>query len=187
MNRAPVPERHHVEPPVPQPPYVAEAPEEPVLRFVLSRDGEVLVLTLIGDLDIAGQHVLDVAADRLADHDGPIRIDLSGVEFCTSTGVHFLDEQRRRCAQRALPLQVVGARPQSVRVLAICGLSDLLWPLARPTRSVTGARPRTPVGVGSGAPAATCAVPRVRPPRAACRRGGPGTGDAAGDRRGSTR
>jgi anti-anti-sigma factor len=82
------------------------------------RQGQLIVS---GDMDLATTPVLQKAVAKLAGK--PIALDLSGVAFIDSTGLHLLLDLRREHG----PLRLVGASPAVVKLLAITGTRDFLF------------------------------------------------------------
>jgi len=69
------------------------APGEDVFSLTTSTRAPCRVLSLRGELDELAAHVLDEA---LADEGGePLIVDLSGLEFICSAGIHVLLRRRR--------------------------------------------------------------------------------------------
>ncbi|MGW0658432.1 STAS domain-containing protein [Streptodolium elevatio] len=69
---------------------------------------------------------LAAATRRLAGYDGPVRVDLTGVDFPDSTGVHFLVGWQRQSRERRSTFRISGVRPHPAWVLAVCGVQELL-------------------------------------------------------------
>ncbi|MGW0665342.1 STAS domain-containing protein [Streptodolium elevatio] len=96
------------------------------LQLTWTRNGATLVLSLAGYADSDAALELDEAARRLTAHDGPVEIDLAGVGFLDSTGVHFLVNQHRHHTGHHHAFRVTRVRPHPAHVLHICGVHRLL-------------------------------------------------------------
>lgn len=55
------------------------------LRFTFRRDGPTAVVAFHGEVCFSVRPVLEVAADRLRGHTGPVQIDLADVPFLDSS------------------------------------------------------------------------------------------------------
>jgi anti-sigma B factor antagonist len=53
-------------------------------------------------------------------------VDLTGLDFLDSMGVHVLLQAKRHAAGRQLPFSVINARGLVLRVLTVIGVHDLL-------------------------------------------------------------
>jgi len=98
-------------------------------RFVVRprRDGETLVLSVEGDLDVLtaptlGTH-LDVA---LADNPSVLIVDISGVGFLSSAGISILVETHRLTSKAGIALRVVADGPATARPLRMMKLDEII-------------------------------------------------------------
>src|SRR5690348_9418100 len=89
-----------------------------------------LRLELSGELDIGG-------ARRLRDHVASIinangqgassvMVDLAGLSYCDSSGIHELIDAASRCRERALAFKVVGARASVRRVIELTNTAEII-------------------------------------------------------------
>jgi anti-anti-sigma factor len=98
------------------------------LSFRTNVTGDVAVIALEGELDIAGAELLEHEMERvIGDHDpGALVLDLSRLEFMDSTGLRLVvlasDDARR--AQRSFAL--VRGRPEVHRVFEITRMNEWL-------------------------------------------------------------
>jgi anti-anti-sigma factor len=100
----------------------------PEFSVTVGRSHEAITLTVAGELDIA-------TAPRVADHLAAIDaaggtervvLDLGGLTFLDSSGVALLLGAARRAEAAGRALTIVRTPPEARRVLALCGLLDLL-------------------------------------------------------------
>lgn len=84
-----------------------------------------VVVTCAGELDLATVDALTDALDRVRRSDPtPVVIDLSAVTYLGSTGLNEL-VRAYKCLGRSR-LRVVTARPETLRLLRITGLDEVL-------------------------------------------------------------
>ncbi len=99
-----------------------------LLSFKTTVIGDVAVVALSGELDVAGAGLLEHELARVAtDHDPPhLLLDLSGLEFMDSTGLRLvvLAEERARLGDRRL--SVVRGSADVHRVFAITRMTERL-------------------------------------------------------------
>jgi anti-sigma B factor antagonist len=90
-------------------------------------EGRVL-LTPVGEIDMAGIAPLDRALDAVLDRPGTVEIlvDLAEVPFLDSTGVGSLLRGAAEAVGRGATLRVVNPRPVVARVLRITAVDGLL-------------------------------------------------------------
>jgi anti-sigma B factor antagonist len=98
-------------------------------RFVVRprRDGETLVLSVEGDLDVLtaptlGTH-LDVA---LTDNPSLLIVDISRVGFLSSAGISILVETHRLTSKAGISLRVVADGPATARPMRMMGIDDII-------------------------------------------------------------
>jgi anti-anti-sigma factor len=99
----------------------------PNLRVQDFRAGTWHTLALSGELDLASQPVFTEVLDRIrmTALEG-IALDLSGVTFLDSTGIHAVFTLHTRCQERDIALRIVPGPSQVQRVFSLCGLLDSL-------------------------------------------------------------
>jgi anti-anti-sigma factor len=61
-----------------------------------TKDGDTLIVTISGEIDLPSWQPLHALAERLHDHDGPVVLDLSEVGFCDSVAIRFLLTTREK-------------------------------------------------------------------------------------------
>jgi len=87
-------------------------------------DGRAITLEVSGQLDLLSSPVLERA---LADADAELVIvDLRGLEFMDSTGLHVLVQAHQRVHDAGRRLALVRASPNVQRLFDLTGLSDAL-------------------------------------------------------------
>ncbi|PWI42840.1 STAS domain-containing protein [Streptomyces sp. ICBB 8177] len=85
-----------------------------------------VVLALTGDIDRDESVVLAEAAASVGEGDRDLRVDLSGVRFMDSSGLHFLVALRNEAEARGARFSLSGVRPQAARLVRLVGLEDFL-------------------------------------------------------------
>ncbi|GAA4958879.1 STAS domain-containing protein [Actinoplanes utahensis] len=87
----------------------------------------VAVLTVSGEIDRASREVLaTAAADVLEQGRHRLVLDLTGLEFCDSSGLSLFVELHRRTLALAGGLRLGGARPLVATVILATSLDRLL-------------------------------------------------------------
>jgi anti-sigma B factor antagonist len=100
--------------------------DEGVFSARVNLVGDVLELTITGDLDIATEReLLETLAGNLASAPARVVIDLAGISFIDSSGLRGLLRCRDELAGRAVPLSIaVGDNPRVTRLLDIAGVQS---------------------------------------------------------------
>jgi anti-anti-sigma factor len=93
------------------------------LTFVQDR----VVVTVRGELDVATNPLLRAALAELVAAPGVpcVVVDLGGVTFIDSAGVHALVEASRRLRGRGGELVLSGVKAGAFKVLDVCGLTSV--------------------------------------------------------------
>ncbi|HEY8472865.1 MAG TPA: STAS domain-containing protein [Natronosporangium sp.] len=88
------------------------------------RDGDVLTLSVSGEVDLATSPVVDDAITEAIVTSGAntVSVDLSAVEFLDSSGIALLLKGRRRADERGVAYRVTGAQGTPLQVLRIAGV-----------------------------------------------------------------
>jgi anti-anti-sigma factor len=96
-------------------------------RAELSVHGDLAVVTLSGELDLASSPALAEELERLATS-GPTRVvlDLRELEFMDSTGLSTLAVAQAQLKQNGQRLTVVRGTAQVQRLLELTGVADRL-------------------------------------------------------------
>jgi anti-sigma B factor antagonist len=98
----------------------------PLLTIAVSDRSDPIVVTLTGELDIAGQGAFESAI--LPTWDIPaagILLDFSGLTFMDSTGLSSVIRVHKRCVHENRSLEVLASEPV-LRVFRITGLTGVL-------------------------------------------------------------
>ena len=94
---------------------------------VVDNPDESIVVTVRGQLDIDSAAVLNTTLDQVLDRPVPrIVVDLSGVEFCDSTGLSAFVVGHRRAAEAGGWVRLAAPSPWLTRLLDTVGLSRRL-------------------------------------------------------------
>lgn len=80
-----------------------------------------------GEVDLANVDQLRAAIHRLTGHTGPIIIDLAGLEFIDSTGIHAIVCAHANATEVGIPLILAPPTGQPMRAFEIAGLATRLF------------------------------------------------------------
>lgn len=118
-------------------------PAAPLVASV-STEGAATVVTLRGEADLFTLPiVVDVLARAIADHDGPVIVDLALTEFIDSGTVRTLARAWTFLDDRGRKLTVRSPSTMAVRMLELFGLTHRIEPDRTPTPSAAGDNNRT--------------------------------------------
>lgn len=103
----------------------------------LAQDDHV-VIAVHGEIDLYTVPRLQRELTAALEAGGPVRliVDLSGVEFCDSTGVNALLAAHRRAREVGGDLELAAPRPSVRKILQVTGLESVFTVLDSPTQSV---------------------------------------------------
>ena len=97
----------------------------------VSEDGTCVVVHLLGEHDAANSDaLLATLAGALAVADSGLVVDLSGVQFMGAATIGVVLRVRSRAQRCGLTFTVRSPSPRALRVLGICGLLELIDPVA---------------------------------------------------------
>jgi anti-sigma B factor antagonist len=98
------------------------------LSFRTTATGDTAVISLRGELDVAGSALLDAELERIAaDHDPKtIVVDLSGLDFMDSTGLRLIVLGDARATEQGRKLVLVRGNPSVHRVFEITRMEERL-------------------------------------------------------------
>jgi anti-anti-sigma factor len=99
------------------------------LRMTTERIGLAVIVSAGGELDASNEgtwrRLLGEAA-AAAGPPGPLVVDTSGLDFMGCCAYAALAEEAKHCSQRGVGLRLVSNEPVVPRIVAACGLSELL-------------------------------------------------------------
>ena len=99
------------------------------LRMTTERCGQAVIVSAGGELDASNEatwrRLLSEAA-AAAGPPGPLVVDTSGLDFMGCCAYAALAEEAQRCQQHGVHLRLVSNQPVVARMVAACGLSELL-------------------------------------------------------------
>jgi anti-anti-sigma factor len=99
------------------------------LRATTERNGQVVIVSAGGELDASNEgtwrRLLGEAA-AAADAPGLLVVDTCGVDFMACCAYASLGDQAERCRRRGVEVHLVSSQPHVARIIAACGLSELL-------------------------------------------------------------
>ncbi|WP_025273376.1 STAS domain-containing protein [Haloglycomyces albus] len=100
---------------------------EPELGLSLSTSGSYAVVAVNGEIDMyTAPQLRDAVNDTVTKGYTNIAVDLSGVDFCDSTGLGVLVGARRNLTRRGGHLVVVAANSRIEKLLQLTGLNVVL-------------------------------------------------------------
>lgn len=129
---------------------VARLDLEPFAVDVQRRD-DVAIVQPRGELDLATVETLRVALDDIKDA-GRLVLDLRGLSFLDSTGLHLLMALHQRAQRDGFQLALLAPAAPADKPIKLLGLDQAL-PFAAPDDALdgqTGESPRSPAPGGSG-------------------------------------
>ena len=116
----------HLEIPTPTPVRAEQILRLAQLSMVSEREGDIHVLGLTGEIDLANAAAVDDELRRIEATDAAvILVDLGGISFIDSTGIKILMGAAARERERNR-LLLDSPSPAVLRVLRIAGVADLL-------------------------------------------------------------
>ncbi|MGA9493466.1 MAG: anti-sigma factor antagonist [Mycobacterium sp.] len=99
------------------------------LRATTERSDQIVIVRAGGEIDASNEttwrRLLSEAA-AAADRPGPLVIDVSGLDFMACCAYAALGEEAERCRVRGVEMRLVSTQPAVARIVAACGLSELL-------------------------------------------------------------
>ena len=91
------------------------------------RNGEGLtVVKLLGELDLSTAPQLEECLEGLGPDGADVRLDLSGLSFCDSSGISAIVTAFKRVSKQGGRLSIASPQSAVLRVLEITGLFDYL-------------------------------------------------------------
>ncbi|QFG23011.1 STAS domain-containing protein [Actinomadura sp. WMMB 499] len=96
------------------------------LNVSTASQGGHAVVTATGELDLYTAPRLQAAlAGLLRDRVDQITVDMSGIEFCDSTGMNVLLSAMKRLKEHGGSLELAAPRPAVKRILQVTGLDSV--------------------------------------------------------------
>jgi anti-sigma B factor antagonist len=84
------------------------------------------VVKLLGELDLSTTPQLEACLEGLGGDGTDVRLDLSGLSFCDSSGISAMVTASKRVSKRGGHLSIASPQPAVRSVLEITGLLDYL-------------------------------------------------------------
>jgi anti-sigma B factor antagonist len=95
------------------------------LSIEVTREGNDATVTLAGELDLSTAPDLQDALAELTGEPRTVVVDLSGLEFCDSTGLAALLGAHKALSDNGGTLQLLAPNPMLVNLVRITGLDDV--------------------------------------------------------------
>lgn len=99
------------------------------LRMTTERIGLAVIVSAGGELDASNEATwrrLLAEAGAAAGPPGPLVVDTSGLDFMGCCAYAVMAEEAEHCRRRGVQLSLVSNQPAVARVVAACGLGELL-------------------------------------------------------------
>jgi anti-anti-sigma factor len=99
------------------------------LRTTTERIGQAVIVSAGGELDASNETIwrrLLSEAAAAAGPPGPLVVDTNGLDFIACCAYAALGEEADRCRRRGVEMRLVSSQPVVSRIVAACGLSELL-------------------------------------------------------------
>jgi anti-anti-sigma factor len=99
------------------------------LRTTTERIGVAVIVSAGGELDASNEAIwrrLLGEAAAAAGPPGPLVVDTNGLDFIGCCAYAALGEEAERCRRRGVEMRLVSSQPVVSRIVAACGLSELL-------------------------------------------------------------
>ncbi|MBG0814261.1 STAS domain-containing protein [Planomonospora sp. ID82291] len=97
------------------------------LKVSTRSHGGHTIVTIVGEIDLYTAPRLQSELDRLLDESTAtfMVVDMSGVEFCDSTGMNVLLSAFKRLREQGGALEMAGPRPAVRKILQVTGLDSV--------------------------------------------------------------
>jgi anti-sigma B factor antagonist len=108
------------------------------LKVTSLTQGDRIVVSVRGEVDLYTVPRLqrELAGALAAGQPVRLVVDLSGVEFCDSTGVNALLAAHRQAREAGGDLELAGPRPAVRKILQVTGLESVFTVIESPAQSV---------------------------------------------------
>jgi anti-sigma B factor antagonist len=97
------------------------------LKVSSRNEGDHVIVALSGEIDLytAPRLQSQLAAALKADHPVRLVVDMSGVDFCDSTGMNVLLAAQRTAREQGGNVELSGPRPAVRKILQVTGLESV--------------------------------------------------------------
>ncbi len=97
------------------------------LKVSSQSQGDQAIVTVSGEIDLYTAPRLQGELTAVLDGGRPVRVvvDMSGVEFCDSTGMNVLLSARKRAREHGGGLDLASPRPAVRKILQVTGLDSV--------------------------------------------------------------
>ncbi len=108
------------------------------LKVTCRPQGEYVVMSVQGEIDLYTVPRLQRELAGVLASAGPVRlvVDLSGVDFCDSTGVNVLLAAHRQARETGGDLELAAPRPAVRKILQVTGLEAVFTVTDNPAQAV---------------------------------------------------
>jgi anti-sigma B factor antagonist len=108
------------------------------LKVSSQSQGDQAIVTVSGEIDLYTAPRLQGELTAVLDGGCPVRVmvDMSGVEFCDSTGMNVLLAAMKRARDHGGALDLVGPRPAVRKILQVTGLDSVFTVIDDATAAV---------------------------------------------------
>jgi anti-sigma B factor antagonist len=108
------------------------------LKVTSRPQGEYVVMSVQGEIDLYTVPKLQRELASVLAADDPIRliVDLSGVDFCDSTGVNVLLAAHRQAREKGGDLELAAPRPAVRKILQVTGLETVFTVTDNPAHAI---------------------------------------------------
>lgn len=108
-------------------------------RVEVRNEGQVVLIAVTGELDLASSPALQEELDRVAASDAHLLIiDLRELDFMDSTGLSVLVRAHQRAEEQGRQLAMVKGPQQVQRLLSLTGVADRLTVVDSPEELLPG-------------------------------------------------
>lgn len=96
-------------------------------RVQTQTTGRLIIVSATGELDLLSSPMLERELEKAYDLDGElILLDLRGLTFMDSTGLHLLVKAQQHAEEAGRPLALTRGGDQVQRVLDLTGVADIV-------------------------------------------------------------
>lgn len=99
---------------------------EAIFSVRARRQHGIALVSLVGELDVAGTPHLEQRMTRIAQDGGGVVLDLEGLTFLDCSGLRTLLSVRHEAERHARPFAFIGGSPAVRRVFSLTGNEELL-------------------------------------------------------------